>query len=242
VFSLIDHYDTLYNEWGISEIDRYGKRATINLYGPPGTGKTTCAEAIAKYFRRDIIEINYAEIESKYVGDTPKNINAAFKHAHRTKAILLFDEADSILGRRMTDVTQSADHSVNISRAVMLHQLDVFGGIVIFCTNLAKNYDPAFVRRIFFHLNFTEPDYKTRCEIWDKMLPARLPGSTQLDRSTLSHLTDGLVGGDIKNIVINASASAVCRHGKKQKITLEDIKLATELVWQAKKDVGHSNV
>lgn len=103
-------HDVLYNEWNLKKIDPHGNRVAINLFGLPGTGKSFCAEAIAHYLQRKIIKINYAEIESKYVGETPKNITAAFKKAKETKAVLFFDEADSILGKRLTNVTQSADH------------------------------------------------------------------------------------------------------------------------------------
>lgn len=152
VCAKIEYHSVLYDEWGLSTIDPRGDRVAVSLYGPPGTGKTMCAEALAHRFGKPILEVDYADVESKYVGETPKNIRAAFKRAQECGALLFFDEADSILGKRMTNVTQSADHSVNVSRAVMLRQMDLFSGIVVFATNLARNYGPAFVRRIPYHI------------------------------------------------------------------------------------------
>jgi hypothetical protein len=160
--SRLRNHDLIYRQWDFQSVDPGGMSAAINFYGPPGTGKTMCAEALAHELGKPIIEVSYAEIESKYVGDTPKNIVAAFDCARRTDALLFFDEADSILGRRLTSVTQSADHGVNVSRAVMLKQLDAFAGVVVFATNLARNIDGAFVRRILQHVEVPLPDEACR--------------------------------------------------------------------------------
>src|SRR5262245_34036022 len=120
----IKYHHVLYEDFGLSEIDPYGGRTAINLYVPPGTGRSFAAEAIAHELGMGIIRVNYAEIESKYVGETPKNIKAAFRKAKETHALLFFDEADSILGRRLTNITQGSDHAVNVSRSVMLLELD----------------------------------------------------------------------------------------------------------------------
>lgn len=101
----IQFHDILYNQWNLRKIDPHRTGTAINLFGPPGTGKTFCAEAIAKHLMKKIIQVNYAEIESKYVGETPKNITAAFQKASEADAVLFFDEADSILGKRLTNVT-----------------------------------------------------------------------------------------------------------------------------------------
>ena len=100
--SRIKYHDLIYHEWGFENIDPKGVNIAVCLYGPPGTGKSMCAEGLASEFGQDILEVNYAEIESKYVGETPKNIVSAFGAAKRANAILFFDEADSILGRRLT--------------------------------------------------------------------------------------------------------------------------------------------
>jgi len=238
MFSLIKYHDELYNEWGLSEIDKRGKRIAINLYGPPGTGKTMSAEAIAAYFDKKIIEVSYAEIESKYVGETPKNITASFMKAKEVDAVLFFDEADSILGKRMTNVTQAADHGVNVSRAVMLKQLDQFDGIVIFATNLAKNYDSAFVRRILYNVELPIPDYSALTKLWDKLIPDKVPGKKGLSFTELAKESEGLTGGDIKNAVVMSLSEAIQRDKKSKKVTFDDIKKSIAYINKAKKEVG----
>lgn len=233
--------EKLYKEWGLEEIDPHGNRAAINLYGPPGTGKSFCAEAIANYLRRGIIRINYAEIESKYVGDTPKNIKAAFAKAKEHNAILFFDEADSILGKRLTNVTQSADHGVNVSRSVMLMELDRFDGITIFATNLFTNYDRAFVRRILGHVEMPLPDFDGRKQLWQYHIPTKMPTNpapfTESEYSYFSEISEGLSGGDILNAVINAATYAVQRNSDEQYLTSKDLMRSIEAILKAKKGV-----
>ena len=199
------------------------------MFGLPGTGKTFCAEAIADYLGKKIIKVNYAEIESKYVGETPKNITAAFKKAKETKSVLFFDEADSILGKRLTNVTQSADHGVNVSRSVMLLQLDNFDGEVIFASNLAKNYDGAFVRRILAHIEFELPDRECRVKLWNYLLAKEIPTAEDVNLEWLADESNGLSGGDILNVVIAAASRAVQRTGNSQKVLRSD--LAEEIHW-----------
>ncbi len=185
----IRYHDKLYQEWNLQKIDPYGRRVAINFFGPPGTGKTFCAEAIAHHLNKTIITVNYAEIESKYVGETPKNITAVFKKAQETDSVLFFDEADSILGKRLTSVTQSADHGVNVSRSVMLLQLDGFNGIVVFASNLPENYDGAFVRRILAHIEFELPDRECRVKLWKYLLPSEVPRAEDVDFDWLYQFT-----------------------------------------------------
>ena len=109
----------IFEQWGLGKTHKYSKRMGINLYGPSGTGKTMTAHAIAKYLGREILCVNYAEIESKYVGETPKNIYRAFEAAEQTHSILFFDEADAILSRRVTNMSNATDVSVNQTRSVI---------------------------------------------------------------------------------------------------------------------------
>lgn len=237
-FAQIEHHKTLYEDWGLSTLEPHGRRIVVNLYGLPGTGKTMCADAIASQLGKTILDISYAELESKYVGETPKNIVAAFRYASKVDAVLFFDEADSILGRRMTNVTQAADHSVNVSRAVMLKELDAFAGVVVFATNLARNFDGAFVRRILSHIEFPPPDESVRRRLWDRLVPERLPGRSSLDFHVLAAESSGLVGGDLKNAILLAAASAVCRIGDERTVTMDDLRGSLENIRKAKADVG----
>ena len=240
--SRIKNHHLLYVEWELNKIDPQGRHVAFNLYGVPGTGKTMCVEALADELGKMIIDVNYAEIESKYVGETGKNITAAFKAASDTDALLFFDEADSILGRRMTNVTQAADHGVNVARAVMLKQLDQFEGIVAFATNLSRNFDTAFVRRIAQHIEIPPPDERGRDAIWRNMLSPKVPGRDTLDWSRLVKESEGLTGGDIKNAVVNALArladTDVNSRTARTDLFIEEIRL----VENAKRNVGNAPV
>ncbi len=239
ILTKIKNYDLLYNKFGLKEIDKTGGRTLINLYGPPGTGKSFAAEAIANELGKKIIKANYAQIESKFVGETPKNIKEIFKAAKKEDAVVLFDEADSILGSRLSNVTQSTDHAVNVSKSVMLLEMDNFPGIMIFTTNFGENYDSAFVRRIIGHIEFELPDEENRKKIFLGMLPDKLPVSLTDDEITeLIYEASGLSGGDLLNIVLYASSTAVERDGKNCLVGLNDFKEACCLIKKAKQCIG----
>lgn len=250
--SRIANHQLLYKEWELEKIDPQGKHVAFNLYGVPGTGKTMCVEAIAQSLGKTIIDVSYAEIESKYVGETGKNITAAFKAASDSDSLLFFDEADSILGRRMTNVTQAADHGVNVARAVMLKQLDGFDGIVAFATNLSKNFDNAFVRRIAQHIEVPLPEEKGRRHLWSKMISPKIPGRGAVDWDRLITKSDGFSGGDIKNAVVNGLARLASRlnpigrhvtnNTSEREVDLTDIFIEEiDHIRRAKRNVGSSS-
>lgn len=235
----IRYHRVLYEDFGLSDVDPYGGRTALNLYGPPGTGKSFATEAMADELGMGLIRANYAEIESKYVGETAKNIRAAFKKATEAQALLFFDEADSILGRRLSNVRQSTDHAVNVSRSVMLLELDRFSGVTVFATNLASNYDTAFVRRILGHIEMPLPDAEGRARLWRYHVPERMPAAlSSEDWARLVAESDGLAGGDILNIVINAAAMALEREGPACTIVLGDFLAAMEAGKRAKREIG----
>lgn len=235
----VKYHDVLYDDFGLKEVDPTGGRTAINLYGPPGTGKSFAAEAIAVELKKNLIRVNYAEIESKFVGETPKNITAVFQKAKESNAVLFFDEADSILGKRLSNITQSTDHAVNVSRSVMLLELDGFSGITIFATNFASNYDSAFVRRILGHIEMPLPDMKCREALFEKLIPSKLPVElSESDRSCIIFETEGLSGGDILNIIVNASSIALEREGPMCKVNLRDFITAIHASKKAKEEIG----
>lgn len=224
LLSKIRYHKVLYEDFGLAEIDPGGGRTAINLYGPPGTGKSFAAEAISHELGVGLIRANYAEIESKFVGETPKNIKAAFQKARQSGALLFFDEADSILGKRLSNVSQSTDHAVNVSRSVMLLELDAFQGVTVFATNLVQNYDPAFARRILGHIEMTLPSTQARRKLWQAHMPAELPVQlSAADWRRLVRASAGLAGGDILNAVLYAAAMAIEREGPGCRITIEDL-------------------
>jgi ATP-dependent 26S proteasome regulatory subunit len=232
----VKYHKTLYEDWGLASVHPEGRGVALNLYGPPGTGKTFAAEAIAEFLKRSIIRIDYAQIESRFVGDTPKNITAAFEAARQAEAVLFFDEADSVLSRRVTNITQAADYGVNITRSTLLLQLDAFDGVVIFATNLATNYDAAFVRRILAHVYFPLPDREALVRLWRLHLPDKLPVMPDVSPETLAALSEGLSGGDILNCVILAASSAL--DGGSAAVALADFETALEQVRRARDEVG----
>lgn len=220
--SIIKNRKKIYEEWGFSEIDPQPK-AILSFWGPPGTGKTMCAHGIAHSMETKILAVNYAEIESKYAGESPKNLIAAFNAAQENNAILFFDEADSFLGKRISNVQSGHDQSINSLRSQMLIQLEDFEGVVIFATNLVKNFDKAFETRILRHIKFEMPDPSARAAIYKKMIPSKLPLEQHLemaDYEILAGASEGFSGRDIRNSVLDTLSSAA-RNGKKQ-LSLND--------------------
>lgn len=235
----IQYHDILYKTWGLETIHPEGRGIAINLYGPPGTGKSFAAEAIADHLQRPILRVDYAQLESRFVGDTPKNIVAAFEAAKHANAVLFFDEADSMLSRRATTITQAADYGVNVSRSTLLLQLDNFDGVVLFATNLASNYDPAFVRRILAHVYFPLPDEQALMRLWRYHLPASMPLEEEVTPTALATRSAGLSGGEVLNSVILAAASAV-EQGQTS-VSLANFEGAIAQIRRAQQDVGTGN-
>jgi SpoVK/Ycf46/Vps4 family AAA+-type ATPase len=204
VLAEIEPQDLIFNDWGMGKKHKLDKALSINLSGPPGTGKTLTAEAVAQALGLKILVVPYDKVESKYVGETPKNIVKAFESATNHKAVLFFDEADSFLGKRLENVTQATDTAVNLTRSVMITQLSFYEGIVIFATNLIRNYDPAFISRIRWKVQFDLPDEKAREEIWKAQIPSKLPRHDSVNFSELASQFDEISGRDIKNAVFKA--------------------------------------
>lgn len=205
--ALISNRCLVYNTWNFSAIDPY-PRAVLNFYGKPGTGKTMCAHAIADYLGKDLLALNYAEIESKYIGDAPKKLESAFAYAKQHDVVMFFDEADSFLGKRIEDVSHSADQALNSLRSTMLIQLEMFEGVVIFASNLRENYDKAFRSRFLYEIEFDLPNMECRKEMLrsygKKIVPITNAAYSEEQIDKLSILTEGLSGREIKSSVLEA--------------------------------------
>ena len=195
----------VFEEWGLSEIEPHPKSA-LNFYGPPGTGKSMAAHAIASLLGCKIIVASYAEIESKYHGDGPKNVKALFAEAERLQAVLFIDEADSLLSKRLTNVSQGSEQAINSMRSQLLICLEQFSGVVIFATNLVENYDKAFESRITY-IGFSLPDKENRAKIWEKHLPKKMPLADDISLAALADIPD-VSGRDIRNAVLQAAVDA----------------------------------
>jgi SpoVK/Ycf46/Vps4 family AAA+-type ATPase len=191
---------TIYVDWNFASVDPMGLCTVINFYGPPGTGKTLAAEAIAGQLGLKFLPLGIAEIESKFLGETAKNIGAAFETARSEQALLFFDEADTLLGKRLSSVTQGVDNEVNAMRSTLLIELERFDGVVVFATNFERNYDAAFRSRIGYHIRFDLPDDAARRRLWDRLIVAGIPLATGRDEllTRCTELSDGFSGRELR--------------------------------------------
>ena len=233
VISLAENDDLIFNDWGLGQVIKH-HNLCVNLYGASGTGKTMTAHGIARRLNKRLIVVNYAEMESKYVGETSKNIVALFECAEKNDAVILFDEADAMLPKRVTSIQSAADVSVNQTRNTLLKLMDEYTGIVVFTTNFIQNFDPAFFRRILSHIKFEMPDEDTRRKIWEHYLPPALP--LQDRDSVIGEICkiENVTGADISNTVLKAAIKAA-RY--KEKITLKDITELVSQITEAKQDM-----
>jgi SpoVK/Ycf46/Vps4 family AAA+-type ATPase len=211
--SQVTQQDLIFNRWGLGERHPTGLALAFNFAGPPGTGKTICAEAIAHALGRPLMVVRYAELESLWMGETPKNLAAIFRSAREERAVLFFDEADAIASRRSTSVDHGFQRESNTVVTVLLQELEQYNGVVIFATNLAANFDPAFERRIRTHVLFEMPGEAEREKIWQVQLhPSRTPLAPDVDFKDLARRYP-VSGGDIRNAVLKAALSAASAPG-----------------------------
>jgi SpoVK/Ycf46/Vps4 family AAA+-type ATPase len=209
----VRNHNLIFQRWGLGERHATGRGLAFNFAGPPGTGKTICAEAIAHALGRKLMVVDYAEAESMWIGETPKNIVATFRAAVEQNAVLFFDEADAIASRRSAGSPMRYERESNLTVNVLLRELEAFNGIVIFATNLAANFDPAFERRIRTHVLFEMPGVEERARIWQLQLhPKKTPVAPEVDFRQLAERYS-MSGGDIKNAVIKAAAAAAAEPG-----------------------------
>ncbi|HLO87119.1 MAG TPA: ATP-binding protein [Nostocaceae cyanobacterium] len=224
----------VFDEWGLRSIQPFPYSA-LNFYGPPGTGKTLAAHAIASHLQRNILLASYAQIESMFHGEGPKNVEALFYAAQRENAVLFIDESDSLLSKRLTNVSQGSEQAINSMRSQLLISLERFQGIVIFATNLVENYDPAFETRVR-NIYFPMPDQACRNKIWQTLLPKKLPILEDVSTEKLAEI-DGVCGRDIRNAIIDASLKVAMSGGNT--ISYQDFADAIQAV---KKRRVNSNV
>src|SRR5690242_1082114 len=209
----VRNHNLIFSHWGLGERHTSGRGLAFNFAGPPGTGKTICAEAIAHALRKKLLVVDYAEAESMWLGETPKNIVAAFRAANEQNAVLFFDEADAIATRRSIGAGSAPDRERNLTVNVLLRELETFNGIVIFATNLAANFDRGFERRIRTHVLFEIPGAEERARIWHLQIhPTKTPLGPDVDFNQLAERYVA-TGGDIKNAVIKAAAAAAAELG-----------------------------
>jgi len=188
-----------------------GKGLIVLFTGQSGTGKTMAAEIIAHELQLDLYKIDLSQVVSKYIGETEKNMARIFHEAETSNAVLFFDEADAVIGKR-TEVSDSHDRYANIETSYLLQRIEEYEGAVIMATNLRTNIDDAFTRRIRLMVDFPSPDVKSRMKIWRAHFPAEAPTSDEIDYEFLAERFQ-IEGGNIKNIVVNAAFLAAQNGG-----------------------------
>lgn len=194
------------HDWGFSRAARCRGGARVLLSGPPGTGKTLAVEVMAAELGLDLLVVDLSALVSKWLGETEKNIAEVFDAAERCQAVLFFDEADAIFGRR-TDGSDAQARWANLETAYLLGRIDRFDGLVVLATNLRRNIDDAFVRRLDVVVELDEPDRAAREELWRCHLPAVAPLAEDVDPAALAAMYD-VTGGLIRNAALAAAFAA----------------------------------
>ena len=191
----------VYESWGFARKCARGLGISALFAGPSGTGKTMAAEVLANELRLDLYRIDLSQVVSKYIGETEKNLRRVFDAAEGGGAVLLFDEADALFGKR-SEVKDSHDRYANIEVSYLLQRMESYRGLAILTTNMKQALDTAFLRRIRFVLQFPFPDAHQRAEIWRRIFPAETP-TEGLDVMRLARMN--VAGGNIRNIALHAA-------------------------------------
>jgi hypothetical protein len=200
------------DQWGVGQKLASSAGVTVLFAGPPGTGKTMAAEIIAAELGLDLYKIDLSSIVSKYIGETEKNLERIFGEAQRSNAILFFDEADAIFGKR-SEVKDAHDRYANIEISYLLQRMEAYDGVTILATNLRANVDEAFTRRLQFAIDFPFPEKEDRLRIWQTLFPPDLPRDEDLDLALLARRFK-LAGGNIRNIIVSAAYLAAADGGR----------------------------
>lgn len=198
---------TVHETWGFARQGRRGLGLCALFSGPSGTGKTLAAEVLAAELRLDLYRIDLSAVVSKYIGETEKNLRKIFDSAEQGGAILLFDEADALFGKR-SEVKDSHDRHANVEVGYLLQRIEAFRGLAVLTTNLKDTLDAAFLRRIRFVIDFPFPDAEQRAEIWRRVFPEDAP-TVGLDPKRLARMT--LTGASIRNVAVAAAFRAAER-------------------------------
>jgi SpoVK/Ycf46/Vps4 family AAA+-type ATPase len=201
----------VYEAWGFDAKLALGKGLNVLFAGPPGTGKTMAADVLAGTLGVDLYRIDLSTVVSKYVGETEKNLARIFDEARTSNAILFFDEADALFGKR-TQVRDAHDRYANVEVGFLLQRMEAYEGLVILATNLRKNLDEAFVRRLHFAVDFALPGLDDRRRIWERIWPGATPLDPALDLDVLARRVE-VAGGSIRNIALASAFLAAADGG-----------------------------
>ncbi len=205
-------------QWGLGRKLASSAGVTALFAGPPGTGKTMAAEVIAAALGLDLYKIDLSTVVSKYIGETEKNLEKIFAEAQSSNAILFFDEADALFGKR-SEVRDSHDRYANLEISYLLQRMEAYDGVTILATNLRANMDEAFKRRLHFVVDFPFPEEADRLRIWRALWPSELPRAGELDLGLMARRYK-LAGGSIRNIIVSAAYLAAANGGR---VTLDHL-------------------
>jgi SpoVK/Ycf46/Vps4 family AAA+-type ATPase len=203
ICNYVKYRSLVYDKWGFDRKLSMGKGLNALFAGPSGTGKTMAAEIMARELGLDLYKIDLSSVVSKYIGETEKNLARIFAEAETSNAILFFDEADALFGRR-SEVRDSHDRYANIEISYLLQKMEEYEGVVILATNLRKNMDDAFVRRMHFTIEFPFPNENDRRLIWERIWPDDTPRTSELDLDFIASRFE-VAGGNIRNIALGAA-------------------------------------
>jgi SpoVK/Ycf46/Vps4 family AAA+-type ATPase len=206
ISSYLRHRDRVLSDWGYERSVAGRQGLKVLFAGESGTGKTMAAQVLAADLGLDLLAIDLPAVVSKYVGETEKNLEQIFAAADGSNAILFFDEADALFGRR-SDVSDARDRYANIEVAYLLQRMETYPGVAILATNLKQNLDEAFVRRLDFVIDFPFPEVEDRRRIWRLVIPSRAPLAADVDLDFLAERFK-LSGGSIRNCSLAAAFEA----------------------------------
>ncbi len=203
IATTVRHRPIVYGDWGFDRKLSLGKGLIALFSGPSGTGKTMAAEIIANDLGLDLYKIDLSAVVSKYIGETEKNLERIFNEAQDSDAILFFDEADALFGKR-SEVKDAHDRYANIEVAYLLQRTEEYNGLVILASNIKKNMDEAFIRRLHFTVDFPFPEEAERLEIWRRTFPPEAPRTDDIDLGFLARKFK-MSGGNIRNVILTAA-------------------------------------
>ncbi len=207
VLAACRHHEDVLNRWGFGKRLTTGRGICVLFDGPPGTGKTFTAEILAGALKLPLYRVHIPNIVSKWVGETERNIAEIFVRARSSRAMLLFDEADSLFGRRSTSASSANDRYANMEVNLLLQEIERYDGITVLTTNLFGNLDDALQRRIQFRVTFPFPEDAERGGIWKVLMPPEAPLGADVDFAELGRRFE-LAGGHIKNALLRAAYKA----------------------------------
>jgi SpoVK/Ycf46/Vps4 family AAA+-type ATPase len=223
----VRHRVKVYDQWGFARRMSLGKGIIALFTGSTGTGKTLSAEILANELGLDMYKVDLSSVVSKYIGETEKNLSKVFEDAQESNAILFFDEADALFGKR-SDVKDAHDRYANIEVNFLLQRVEEYEGVIILASNFSKNIDTAFTRRMRFSVDFPFPDADHRLRIWQGIFPRRTPLANTVDFSFLSRKFK-ISGGNIRNVAVAAAFLAAESAGE---VSMDHIVLAMKREYQ----------